>query len=166
MKRAPGFKHSEATLLKMSRAQAGRIFSAEHRHKISLAMRGRPVSAETRRKMAVAKKLNPSRYAFNGETNPNWKGGATANQKLIRNSREYQTWRRHVFQRDDYTCQKCGERGGDLHADHELPIALFPSLTFEILNGRTLCAKCHRDTETFGSKLLKYEREFSVEIPH
>jgi len=78
--------------------------------------------------------------------------GKTSENERIRDSNQYREWRRHVFQRDDYTCQSCGKRGGILHADHELPFAIFPALRFEILNGRTLCEPCHRATPTYGNK--------------
>lgn len=67
-------------------------------------------------------------------------------------------WRKHVFQRDDYTCQACGQRGGKLNADHELPFSLFPDLRFEILNGRTLCVYCHRKTPTFAGGIVAYRK--------
>lgn len=79
-----------------------------------------------------------------GPNNHAWRGGVTPINEKIRKSTQYIEWRKHVFQRDDYTCQACGERGGKLHADHELPFALYPELRFEILNGRTLCVPCHR----------------------
>lgn len=88
---------------------------------------------------------------------PFWKGGLTELNKIIRQSAEYAIWRQHVFQRDDYTCQACGQRGGKLQADHELPFSLYPDLRFEILNGRTLCEECHNKTDTYGKKMSTYE---------
>lgn len=90
------------------------------------------------------------------ENHPNWKGGITPINERIRKSWEYKEWRRHVFQRDDYTCQACGQHGGKLNADHELPFATFPTLRFEILNGRTLCVLCHRKTPTYATKALTF----------
>lgn len=87
-----------------------------------------------------------------GPNNPAWKGGVTPEQRAVRTSATYRYWRKHVFQRDDYTCQACGERGGKLNADHELPFALYPDLRFEILNGRTLCEDCHKKTPTYGNR--------------
>lgn len=85
-----------------------------------------------------------------GENNFNWKGGITSLNEKIRKSIVYRSWRKSVFDRDDYICQACGIRGGELHADHELPFSVFPDLRFEILNGRTLCVPCHRKTPTWG----------------
>ena len=93
-----------------------------------------------------------------GRINGNWRGGVSAFNKTARNiamqTPEYRTWRTHVFNRDDYTCQACGVRGGVLQADHELPYALFPDLRYEVLNGRTLCVACHRKTSTYGTRAL------------
>ena len=82
----------------------------------------------------------------------NYKGGITAINEKIRKSLEMKFWRESGFKRDDYTCQACRKRGGELQADHELPFALYPDLRFEILNGRTLCKPCHLKTPTWGFK--------------
>lgn len=76
----------------------------------------------------------------------------------IRRTRKYKEWRKTVFERDNYTCQMCHITGGYLNADHILPFAYFPKLRFDIENGRTLCAKCHRKTETYGGRARKFER--------
>lgn len=84
-----------------------------------------------------------------------WKGGITPINRAIRNSLEYKLWREAVFQRDNFTCQECTYRGGDLHADHIKPFALFPELRLAIDNGRTLCVPCHRKTPTYSGKNFK-----------
>lgn len=86
-----------------------------------------------------------------------WKGGVTKRNDKIRRSFAYKDWRRQVFERDDYTCQGCGIRGGDLHADHIKPFALFEELRFTLENGRTLCKPCHRATPTYGIQLTREE---------
>jgi len=90
-----------------------------------------------------------------GKDNPAWKGGITPINMLIRSSREYNLWRKSVFERDNYTCIWCGRRGIKLHADHIKPFAQYPELRFAIDNGRTLCIECHRKTDTFAGKGLK-----------
>lgn len=83
-------------------------------------------------------------------------GISTTNEK-IRRCAEYKVWRKAVFERDNYTCQECGDRSGNghsvtLNADHIKPFAHFPDLRFDVSNGRTLCESCHRETPTYGPK--------------
>jgi len=91
-----------------------------------------------------------------GENNPNWKGGVSSENEKFRKTTVYKNWRIAVFERDDYTCQACGNRGGKLHADHELPFAEFPDLRLEILNGRTLCVPCHIKTDSYGNRISPF----------
>ena len=70
---------------------------------------------------------------------------------------EYRQWRSDVFTRDDFICQKCNIRGGELHAHHIKPFAKIKSENnirtikqtirckevWNINNGVTLCEKCH-----------------------
>ena len=90
-----------------------------------------------------------------GEHNPKWKGGITPRNQKIRASDEYKTWRSSVFNRDNFTCVQCGQRGGPLNADHIMPFSTHPDLRFEVSNGRTLCVPCHRKTPTFLAGALR-----------
>lgn len=79
-----------------------------------------------------------------GSKNPNWKGGCTPEIIMLRTTSEYIEWRTLVYQRDDYTCQDCGQRGGDLEAHHLIMVSENPGLIFDTDNGRTLCILCHK----------------------
>lgn len=77
-----------------------------------------------------------------GVDNPNWTGGPKKIQEF-RRTIEYKLWRKAIFEKDDFTCQKCGTRGGKLIADHHpYPFHAFPDKIYDINNGRTLCSKC------------------------
>lgn len=61
----------------------------------------------------------------------------------IRTSSKYIQWRDSVFKRDNYTCQCCSQRGGDLNVHHINNFNEDIDNRFEIDNGITLCKKCH-----------------------
>jgi hypothetical protein len=84
-----------------------------------------------------------------------WKGGLTEKNKLFRMSADYKIWRNAIFQRDDYTCQVCLKRGGELIVHHILPFSKFPELRVAINNGITLCHNCHKKTDSYGHN-IKY----------
>jgi 5-methylcytosine-specific restriction endonuclease McrA len=67
-----------------------------------------------------------------------------AENKKIRFSPEYANWRKAVFERDNWTCQICEERGGNIQADHILPFSTHVEARFDVSNGRTLCIECHK----------------------
>ena len=80
-----------------------------------------------------------------------------------------------VFERDNYTCVLCSARASkghrvELQADHILPFASHPDVRFEIDNGRTLCAPCHRQTPTWGftgkSAILESSGESFEAVTH
>ena len=82
-----------------------------------------------------------------GENNHSWRGGVTAEQKLLRKRFEYANWRTAVYERDNYTCQCCGARGGKLNAHHINQFADYPKFRYDVSNGITLCVKCHDSIE-------------------
>lgn len=97
----------------------------------------------------------PSTHTFGKkENNPNWRGGVTSENAKERKTAKYKHWRNSIFERDNYTCQFCSKRGGELNADHIKPFAFYKSLRYELSNGRTLCVPCHRKT-FFGNKYVR-----------
>ena len=61
-----------------------------------------------------------------------------------RRTKEYRNWRESVFRRDNYTCQRCGKRGGTLNAHHIIRYRSSENGRTNIENGITLCADCHK----------------------
>jgi 5-methylcytosine-specific restriction endonuclease McrA len=98
-----------------------------------------------------------------------WKGGVTPLRNKIHETSEYRNWRTAVFKRDDFTCQKCGKKGGYLNADHIKRFSVIISENqiktveqakacrelWDVSNGRTLCVDCHRKTHTYGRRIDK-----------
>ena len=94
-----------------------------------------------------------------GNNHPNWVDGGKHEDYLnhLRKTPEWKSWREQVFQRDDYTCQLCGEKGIELHPHHIKQKCDFPDLIFEVANGITLCRDCHRSkgVHSYKSNLYK-----------
>jgi hypothetical protein len=122
--------------------------------------RGKPLTPEHKQKL---------REKNIGEKSPKWKGGRTKLRDHIENHFFYKNWRRSVFQRDDYTCQVCKQRGGTLNADHIFPFSKILDkyniksvedaeacdFLWDLNNGRTLCRPCHKETPTWGNRSLR-----------
>lgn len=91
--------------------------------------------------------LEETSKRMRGDGNHFWKGGINGENDTLRHRREYKNWRTLVYERDDYTCQCCGSRGGRLNAHHINQFSDYPELRYDISNGITLCVNCHDSTE-------------------
>ena len=80
-----------------------------------------------------------------GENSPVWKGGVSTENQRLRGSQRFKRWRKAVFERDDYTCLICHDRGDELHPHHIYGFADYPKLRFRVDNGATLCIYCHKE---------------------
>lgn len=90
---------------------------------------------------------------------PPWNKESAQFKKELRNSNQYNIWRRAVLMRDNYTCVKCGEdRRSMMEVDHIKPFSLYPDLRFAIDNGRTLCINCHKKTASYGGAIKKWKK--------
>lgn len=147
-----GFINSPETRLKISEAKRGHQQSEECKQKRSLSLMGNKNSLGYKHSLEIRQKQSES---HKGEKAPNWRGGVTPLNMIIRKSLESRLWREAVFERDNWTCQKCGENSGDgkaiyLEAHHIKSFNEFPELRFTIDNGKTLCTECHRQTDSWG----------------
>ena len=157
-----GKKHSEERNIKMSKIRKknpvrywlGKKHSKEHRKKVS----------DSRKNIVVTWGDKISKGKFKKT------GGITSLHKLIRECKRSDEWRIKVFKRDNYTCQECFKRGGDLEAHHKkhfsvilskfikeydqfspleekyilIRLALKYEPFWDITNGQTLCKYCHK----------------------
>ena len=104
--------------------------------------------------------------SISGSNHYLWKGTTPLN-KWIRNSAKYSTWRKTIFERDNYTCQVCDKRGGRLVVDHypltlaqlidkndikTIDAALGCNELWDIDRNRVLCEECHFKTDNFGKR--------------
>ena len=84
---------------------------------------------------------NARLYTKRGAESNFWKGGTSSERELIG------AWTRQiapeVHKRFDYICQRCGIRGGTLHAHHLVPVFADESLAYNFDNLISLCKKCH-----------------------
>ena len=124
-KHSLGYKHTEAAKKKIGEASKGNKYRL-----------GKYPSKETRIKMGNSHRGNKS---------PHWKGGINPINDTIRHSIEMRLWREAVLSRDNWICQKCGNRGGELRAHHIFNFADHPELRFAIDNGITLCVEHHKE---------------------
>lgn len=137
--------------IRINNPTKGTDFSKEHRHNLSIAIKNKRCGE------------NHPMFGMSGDKNPNWKGGRDRDFKIrIKASYKYKNWRQDIFIRDDFTCQKCGKKGGELNAHHikkfnqiiremklSLPLlevyeaALIYSPLWNTNNGITYCRECH-----------------------
>lgn len=99
-------------------------------------------SNEENRILASCRQQGISREEFNGFL--------TTENSRIRGRIEYFDWRKAVFERDNYTCQCCGQHGGKLNAHHIKNFSDNENLRFDINNGITLCFDCHSLKSKYG----------------
>lgn len=171
-----GRKHSPETKEKIRNSQLGekgpnwgRKFGPEAREKLRQAGLRRKHTPEELKKMSESQ-LGEKNHMWGkrGKDNPMWKGGITPLKIRLRTSLEYIQWRTAIFIRDNFTCQECGQIGGELHAHHKKTLAklieevkvampLFDLHTacllykplWDINNGITLCKDCHKKTKSY-----------------
>ena len=157
-----GQKHSEETKRKMSDAHKGKKpykMTEGIKKKISESKKGTPswnkglknwMSKEGKLRM-IKSKLGKSPWnkrkkspQLSGENHWNWHGGISLVNERIRHSLEYKLWSDSVWNRDNNSCQKCGDnRLEKLVAHHILNFAQWQEFRFAIDNGITFCRKCH-----------------------
>jgi hypothetical protein len=123
-------------------------------------MKNKKLSLNTRKKMSDNRK---------GKKHWNWKGGINPINDTIRKSFELKLWKKSCMERDNFTCQKTGQKGGELVVHHINNFSNFPELRTSISNGITLSKESHSEFhKIYGFKnntleqILEYINKLSI----
>lgn len=83
-----------------------------------------------------------------GEDNPNYKNGEWVDEKKdFRDTKSWETFSKNIKDERDWTCQNCGQYGGELHTHHANPVSNGGEKwdnTFIVL-----CYDCHQGNYSF-----------------
>ena len=84
---------------------------------------------------------------YSKENHPRWNPDLTEEDRIRgRMLSEDKQWRKQVFERDNYTCQCCGDnKGGNLNAHHKDGYNWCEERRYDVTNGVTLCEDCHKE---------------------
>ena len=154
--RGPGYgrQWSEKSRKLLSIRSTGRIYTEEWKKNISLGKMGHKDSEATRYKKSLARigSKNPQ-YGKRGELStmwgrrgllsPNYNPNLTEHDRRNYRQVEISTWRRSVMERDHFTCQITGRKGGKLVAHHLDSWNAFPDKRLDINNGITINKALH-----------------------
>ena len=102
-----------------------------------------------------AKSICPkcARAKISGKNHYNYNHNLTDEDRMSRRDiKECVIWRKVVFTKDDYICEICNIRWGNLAAHHLMGWNNNPHLRFNKNNGVTLCKKCHLDFHSIYGK--------------
>lgn len=100
-----------------------------------------------------------------------WIDGRTQQNELDR-TKIRESINPKIRERDDYTCQNCGDnKGGTLECHHIFDFATYPDLRFEESNLITLCIDCHKDfhkiyPKYFSNTLIDLEKYLGHEYKY
>lgn len=108
-----------------------------------------------------------------GENHYNYNPSKTDEERLkkryILGKHRISNFRNAVYQRDEYTCQLCGQVSGKLNAHHLDSWDWAKDLRFEIGNGVTLCEHCHsnfHDVYGYGNNTKEQYEAFKNKMTH
>lgn len=153
-----GRKFSDESIKKMSNSQKGNrnalgsTCSEQKKERLRQVNLGKKFSEKTKQKLSeshkgqIAWNKGKKILKISNKNHWNWKGGVSGTERhRIMSGLEYKLWRKAVFLRDNFTCQKTGTKGGKLEAHHINNFSDFPELRTSIENGITLSKKVHRE---------------------
>ena len=104
---------------------------------------------------------NNGMYGVFGSNHPQWNPNLEPYEReKKRHYTENRFWRINTFERDNYTCQVCGDSsGGNLVAHHLNGYHWDKENRFNLENSATLCESCHKDFHSeYGYKFNTKEQ--------
>lgn len=134
--------------ISISIKKKGRSLPKRIKRKISQSLKGLQNNLGKKRTFESKRKQSAKMQHLSIEQ---WKGFKRSPGQLLRMKFRNSILKK-VYERDNYTCQICGQRGGKLQVDHIQPWAEYVELRFCIDNCRTLCMSCHYQI-TFGKPM-------------
>lgn len=85
-----------------------------------------------------------------GENHPLWNPNLTEKERMEgRHYPEYTNFIKLVMDRDNYTCQCCGQEHGDIEVHHLDSYDWCVEKRNDVTNGITLCNKCHKSFHSY-----------------
>ena len=105
---------------------------------------------------------------YSNDGNPNYNPNISEydrkrNKERRRHIEGYDDFIKNVYERDNYTCQCCGKRGGDIVTHHLNGYDNFEDQRIDINNGIVLCEDCHKEYHKiygYGNNTWQQFREF------
>jgi len=157
-----GFKHSEESKKNISDSRKGMKFSEEHIKNLSkshIGKKGYPTWKNKHFSKEHIKNLSISKKKFYSKGNHPWNyiDGRSKNCSPKRYGDDWSLIRLLIYERDNWTCQKCGLKmdyktgAHDVH--HKIPF--LKSFDNSLKNLITLCRSCHIKEEAKIIKTLK-----------
>ena len=183
-----GKKRTKQQRLNISNSLKGKKFSKERKNKLRLSHIGKKHTEERKNNMSMARRnwlkdndisLETRQKIGNkhrGKKSHFWKGGITKVSIAIRESLQYKEWIKHIYKRDNYTCQHCGNKsckGNSLSLEvHHIKAfseilkeynikskedSFLCKELWDTSNGILLCINCHKLTGNYG-RPKKYKK--------
>jgi 5-methylcytosine-specific restriction endonuclease McrA len=124
----------------------GLHLTEEHKQKLRESKLNKPTRYWLGKKRSdeVKAKISENRKGkMTGSNHFAWTGDGKYSESYRERRRFRNTMQKKVFERDNYTCQKCGQHSGNLQVEHIKEWAKYPELRFDIDNCTTLCMDCH-----------------------
>ena len=98
---------------------------------------------------------------FSGENNPRWRNDITKEERIEKRCyKDYYDWNCKIKEQYNFTCDCCGQRGGDLHSHHLDGYNWCKERRLDLTNGVCLCKHCHNEFHSIYGKGDNTEEQY------